>query len=543
MGRTALAFPALVLPALVLPALAACALAACFEVPVLPARDAAGRDAPRRFEPTVPTLLGVEALDVAGRAWPLDALPRSLVLRIGASVPLAASEEDVLIVRGSADSALRDDLARRPLTEATRARRIAADVGVDGSRLVLRPREPLEPGARITVAVAAFAASVEGESLAEAWLVEGVVSSAPDAGARAVAAFPADGTPDVPTNAEPFVLAFDGEIVPGEGAVILRASDRPIEHALGLVRCAPLGFEAPGCLVVAPLSALPEGQSLTLETTAALRDATGASVPRSTISMVTALATDVRPPAWLAPSACPLDATQEGGIGCVVATDRTWSIALETDEPVRFELATRGGVIRALAPRGAASLSVAGLPSSHREDGVLTAIDLAGLRAERTLVVATTPPLASLTITEVCADPSGPEPAQEWVEIANVGEAPVGLAGLTISDRETLAGAALASSRMLAPGARVLVVGDGFDADLAGAPPGAPLVVVGRTIVSGGLSNGGEALFLRDADGHRLAHVPALAGASGRCVVRREGGDPRADAITEFHYDACTPGR
>jgi hypothetical protein len=303
MGRTALAFAALVLPAL-----AACALAACFEVPVLPARDAAGRDAPRRFEPTVPTLLGVEALDVAGRGWPLDALPRSLVLRIGASVPLAASEEDVLIVRGSADSALRDDLARRPLTEATRARRIAADVRVDGSRLVLRPREPLEPGARITVAVAAFAASVEGESLAEAWLVEGVVSSAPDAGARAVAAFPADGTPDVPTNAEPFVLAFDGEIVPGEGAVILRASDRPIEHALGLVRCAPLGFEAPGCLVVAPLSALPEGQSLTLETTAALRDATGASVPRSTISMVTALATDVRPPAWLAPSACPLDA-------------------------------------------------------------------------------------------------------------------------------------------------------------------------------------------------------------------------------------------
>jgi hypothetical protein len=157
--------------------------------------------------------------------------------------------------------------------------------------------------------------------------------------------------------------------------------------------------------------------------------------------------------------------------------------------------------------------------------------------------IATTEPLAPLTITEICADAEGPEPAQEWVEIANVGDAAVSLEGLAISDRDDLAGTPLGSTRVLVPGARVILVGEGFDPDLAGAPPGAPLVTVGRTIVASGLANGGEPLYLRDAQGHRLAHVPALAGEEGRCVVRRDGGEPRADAITEFHYDACTPGR
>jgi hypothetical protein len=524
-------------------ALSACVLAACFEVPVLPARDAAGRDTPRRVEPVALTVVRVEATDVGGRAWPLDALPRSFVLHLESSAPLAANDEDVILVRGRADDALREDAARRPLNESTRARRIAAEVTVVGTHTELRPRAALAPGELVTLVIAAFATSIDGESLGETAVVEGEISASSQAGARVIATFPADGSADVPPNAEPFVFALDGEVALGGGAVILRAADLAIEHALGLAPCGPFGFEQHTCMLVAPASPLPSGTAITLETTSSLRDATGASVPTSAIHLTTALEADVDAPVLSSPSSCPIDASPDVSEGCVVATDRTWSITLEASEPVRIELALESGVVRALAPRGRATLSIAGLPPSHREEARLAMVDLAGLRTERPLTIATTAPLRELTITEVCADPIGPEPTQEWVEIANVGYVAVSLEGLTISDRDDLPGTPLGSSRVLVPGARVLVVGDGFDPDLAGAPPGAPLVTVGRTIVPSGLANGGEPLYLRDSDGHRLAHVPALGGEAGRCVVRREGGDPRADAITEFHYDACTPGR
>ena len=524
-------------------ALSACVLAACFEVPVLPPRDAAGRDTPRRPEPIALTLLHVEATDVGGRPWPLDALPRSVVFHLESSAPLAADEEDLLLVHGPPDDALREDVARRPLNEATRARRIPADVRVSGTAVEVRPLEPLPPGEQVTLVLAAFATSVAGESLGEAVLVEGVISASPSAGARVIGSFPADGTVDVPTNAEPFVIALDGEIALEEGAVILRAASASIDHALGVVRCEPLGLAAHTCLLVAPSLPLPPASPITLETTSALHDATGAAVPRSMIELVSGLGADARAPSLLAPASCPIDALADTTMGCAIATDRTWSIAIEADEPLRVELAARSGLRRALAPRGAVQLAIEGLDAEHHELARLVLIDLAGLRTVREITIVTTAPLAPVTITEVCADAEGPEPAQEWIELANVGAVPVALGGLSISDREELVGTTLVSSRVLVPGARVLLVGEGFDAELAGAPPGAPLVTVGRTVVASGLSNGGEPLFLRDAEGRRLAHVPALSGEVGRCVVRREGGDPRADAIAEFHYDACTPGR
>jgi hypothetical protein len=143
----------------------------------------------------------------------------------------------------------------------------------------------------------------------------------------------------------------------------------------------------------------------------------------------------------------------------------------------------------------------------------------------------------------VCANPIGTEPDQEWIELANVGDVPALLSGVAISDRDDEPGSSLLTERTLVPGARVLLVGEGFDADAAGVPPGTPLVVVGRTVVTSGIANAGEMLFLRDAEGVRLASVPAFAGREGECVVRDADAHARADAIDDFHYDACTPGR
>jgi hypothetical protein len=96
---------------------------------------------------------------------------------------------------------------------------------------------------------------------------------------------------------------------------------------------------------------------------------------------------------------------------------------------------------------------------------------------------------------------------------------------------------------MLLPGEHVLLVGDAFDPDAAGVLPGATLIRVGRTIVSSGITNRGEALYLRDAMQRRLAFVPAMEGFEDRCVIRREEVPMRRDVPESFDYAACTPGR
>ncbi|MBX7191271.1 MAG: lamin tail domain-containing protein [Sandaracinaceae bacterium] len=515
----------------------------CFEVPILAPRDAPERDTPRRGTPEPVVIVSIVARDVSGRLWPFDALPRQPRFEIVASRPLLADPEALFVIEGEVDDALREDVSRRPLTIATRARRIDAAIERDGTSVTLTPRAPLAPGAPLAVIVAGFAASDEGESLGSAEIVAGSVSREARAGARVVGAFPADGTLDVPLDAAPLVLAIDGDVLLGASPVRLEVGDAVSAPRVSLVRCEPLGFAEVTCLWVEWATALAPASPVVIETTDDLRDATGAVIEPVAVHVTTSSGPDLAPPSLIAPSACAIDAAPDRTRACVIATDRSWRADLVADEPVRVELTYGGGALRAIAPRGEARMGLAGLEASARLDGTLTLVDLAGRRTAIPWVIATTPPLAPITITEVCADPEGPEPAQEWVELANVGAASASLEGLSLADREDDEGQPLRSSRVLVSGARVLVVGEGFDPDLAGVPAGTPLVTVGRTIVPSGLSNAGEPLVLRDGEGHRLAFVPSLATEEGRCLGRLEPEALRADAIEDFHYSACTPGR
>ncbi len=99
------------------------------------------------------------------------------------------------------------------------------------------------------------------------------------------------------------------------------------------------------------------------------------------------------------------------------------------------------------------------------------------------------------------------------------------------------------------PGGRALLVADGFDPsapDDTPVPPGTVLVRMGTSLGSGGLSNAGEPLFLRDPEGHRVSAAPATPPPrAGVCRVRQVD-DPRTGAPGSFGYDAeggCTPGR
>jgi hypothetical protein len=115
------------------------------------------------------------------------------------------------------------------------------------------------------------------------------------------------------------------------------------------------------------------------------------------------------------------------------------------------------------------------------------------------------PPALPLAITEVLPNPAGSETTQEWVELRNLGETPVSLAGLGLEDegaRDPLPAA------MLAPGGFALVVGASF---VEGAPadvpprPGTALLRVPGRIGRDGLRQQGEAVRLIAADGSVLS--------------------------------------
>jgi hypothetical protein len=113
--------------------------------------------------------------------------------------------------------------------------------------------------------------------------------------------------------------------------------------------------------------------------------------------------------------------------------------------------------------------------------------------------------LLPIAITEIHANPAGPEPAQEYVEIRNLGRDSVDVAGLTIEDSK---GVDPLPAALLDSGAYALIVSSGFDpvSPVDTAPrAGTPLIRVDTRIGSDGLANGGEVVRLRTAGGTVLS--------------------------------------
>jgi hypothetical protein len=198
-----------------------------------------------------------------------------------------------------------------------------------------------------------------------------------------------------------------------------------------------------------------------------------------------------------------------------------------------------------VAPRGSARLVLDGLAPEHEVLLTATLVDLSGLESRRVFRVSTTPLLAPISISEVRADPLGPEPAQEYVELLNSGAMPLDLAGYALADREDRVGDTVPRTSIVPPGGRALMVSDAFDethpAELP-VPDGVPLIRLGASLGAGGLSNAGEALVLRDAAGQRVSAAPALVTGAGRCAVRTTT-DPRRGDDAAFAVGPCTPGR
>ncbi len=527
-------------------ALLALWLTACLTVPPRPDASVAG-DAGRDAAPppAPPRVLELSAADRRGAAWPLEGVPRSPLLRVTLSdAPLEAPPPIWLFAGADADD-LREDLAADPLRASSRARIVGAALEGEGPAWTIVPEARLARGEALAVGVGAWLRGASsGLRMGEPFVAALRVSVDPAAGAAVTDSWPPDGASAVPPSIRELIVRFDGP-VDGlrDGVALLEPDGAMVPSIVRPFACDAFGWEGGLCAVLAPDRSLAPSTAHRLVVGETVLDATGAPVGPWTARFTTSAEGADEPPALLA-LPCALDEVAIDD-GCVLADDGRVVLRIAASEPVRATLSIAGRTVREVAPRGTATLAALDLPPDTELATVLRLEDLGGNVVERALALRTTEPLLSLAIVEVRADPLGAEPRQEYVEVLNFGEDGVDLEGISISDRPDSAGDAVPRPQRLAPGQRALLVADGFDpedpADSPPVPPGVPLVRVGASLATGGITNAGEALYLRDGAMRRLSATPALPAAAGSCIVRT-GADPRGDAPHLFAIAPCTPG-
>jgi hypothetical protein len=192
--------------------------------------------------------------------------------------------------------------------------------------------------------------------------------------------------------------------------------------------------------------------------------------------------------------------------------------------------ALAGSVLRGFAPDAAQSL--AGSVITETGDEIAFAVEFHTGAAR-----------ARWVLNELLANPLGAEPAEEWVELVNGSAAPASLSGLSLSDA---GGQVLLPDVIVEPGEHVVLVSEAFSDSVQDVPvePSVRLVRLPQ-LGKSGLSNSGEPLELRSADGGVLSRFPALPSKhAGVSLARRSLDSPDAD-VTEFgeHADpGASPG-
>lgn len=195
------------------------------------------------------------------------------------------------------------------------------------------------------------------------------------------------------------------------------------------------------------------------------------------------------------------------GLGCAeVQDDRV--VVRTPDAPLLWAVVAAGSVTLHVAHAGDRFVVRTLVPSTDPTLGVTT-VDLGGRERHWRPVLSTKPPMPHVVINEVLANPLGPEPTEEWVELVNDGTTAVDLHGWVLSD---LGGATPLPSYVLPPHAFALVVRNDFvrDDGLDVPPPDGLALLHVPSIGSHGLSNAGEPLELTDPSGSVVSRFPAV---------------------------------
>lgn len=305
---------------------------------------------------------------------------------------------------------------------------------------------------------------------------------------------PAPGASGVPLNLAAILVRFQRAVLVPDGSLTITAGGRSAGAGAAASTDCP-GEVAGSCFRVPLVELLMPSVTYLVSVQAGVSDLDGQPLPSGPVGQfATSAEADVTPPAITG------FAIQVSG-ACVFA-------GFQTDELAAGTLWIRGGGVERSVSAGAGVTEFAVAASVASFGGGLDlaigarAVDLAGNSAETAAVSITVPPgLLPVAITEVQANPAGPEPGQEFVEVRNLGSAPVDLAGLTIEDAK---GADVLPASMLGAGAYGLIVPSGFDpASPVDTPPrpGTTLIHVDSRIGADGMGNGGEAIFLRTPEG------------------------------------------
>jgi hypothetical protein len=508
--------------------------AACLGTPDAPAPAPSEPDAEAPPRPR----FTVEITDRLGRGYvgPAPTWPRIHVI---ANVPII-DPTAIFLVRGMSREALEDDLASAPLRASTREATLPTTSTFDPRGVVLEPTSHARRGEELLVAVAPWA--VESEHEVVPFVAVVTIDTDESAGAWVADTWPADATYAVPSRMPFVAVRFDGRVNVGEGDVFLRGPEGRVPGTSAITECSAIGWSAGTCVRFDLRHPLTRGARHRFALAADHLDLTGAPTGPLEAGLVTA-ASDVDPVTF-AETPCTADEARVGP-ACVFVDDRRAILRVSATGPARFFARGAGRASQVVAPRGDARLAFDGLDPETELAVELALVDLTGHEEARLIRIRTAPPLPEIDISEVCSDPRGSEPAQEWVELLNSGAMPIDLAGYALADREDRAGDIVERAVVVPAGGHVLLVSDAFDPnDPIGPaiPGGVPLVRLGTSLGSGGLSNAGEPLFLRDPEGRRVSAAPALSTGPGLCARRRRG-HARSGDEDAFELGECTPGR
>jgi hypothetical protein len=307
---------------------------------------------------------------------------------------------------------------------------------------------------------------------------------------------PQAGTPDVPSNLAavvarvPVALKVDGALFrlhPSDGA-----GGDGADAALGPVVAVPCATAAVGTCYRFPLiAALQPNRTYLLELASGALQEDGTAAATGVIGgFDTAADAD-----QIAPQVIDFAVALAGPCA---------GIRLSTDEAVDAQIVLNTEASQVTIPAGTGqsafdlAVPLSGLVPGARAEIVLRVTDRAGNVTESSAGEIDVPPeTPPLVITEVLANPAGPEPGQEFVELRNVGTAELSLEGLRVEDAK---GADVLPAAVLIPGGYALVVPSTFDPQSPrDVPPrsGTLMVPIDARIGSDGLSNGGEVVRLR----------------------------------------------
>jgi len=482
--------------------------------------------APVQFVFRLKSLLGVAAVAVSSSACGvgLEPLPNEQAnvkvevsseqgLFLGQSsrfrVLAAGSTANLWVLRGELSTYALGQIRRDEPSQALLDRRIPSLNWSEGdSARVVAPLESLS-GAISVVELGRgvlFQGTVDmsGEMLRRVWPATGQT-------AGLAALFCRDGADPLP--------GFDGS----------EAALAPSGQALLVVPGLPLGLDASRCVSLLPQANAQLGGSGVGVSPFAL----------SGFALEPTLFNTGEPPLW-GPSEGPC---AEGALalpaGCASVMDDRLAISVDRASYVAVKL---GAEERAFALGAGEQQSFLGLEPETLYSLSIAVLSPGGLERTTQLDIKTTQAFPRVVLNEVLANPKGPEPQQEWIELYNDGRVPADLAGFVLEDS---AGSTALPSAILPPGGYALLVNETFDATNGADALPNPLAQLLRVPHLGtkGLSNSGEMLKLRDAAGALVSSFPAdPAPASGTSVCRKQPGSDGPSAHVLHAAPGSSPG-